>query len=123
MRLCPVCQTAVAIVPLRFGAGVKGKVLEALSYGAPVVTTSVGIQGLQGAESFASIQDTAETFAGAVIETLRNPERMQAEVFAGLDFVARFFSQRSIQEVFAIAVPQLLQNRMARTEASDAHAR
>src|SRR5262249_37498082 len=39
-------DVTAAIVPLRFGAGVKGKLLEALSLGTPVVTTSVGIQGL-----------------------------------------------------------------------------
>ncbi|WP_186230946.1 glycosyltransferase family 4 protein, partial [Burkholderia gladioli] len=36
----------VAVVPLRFGAGVKNKVVEALNFGAPLVTTPVGLQGL-----------------------------------------------------------------------------
>jgi GT2 family glycosyltransferase len=38
------CKAFVA--PLRYGAGVKGKVIEAMSYGLPVVTTSVGAEGL-----------------------------------------------------------------------------
>src|SRR5687767_4823217 len=50
-------DTTAAIVPLRFGAGVKGKLLEAMSYGAPVVTTSVGIQGLATAEPFIDVKD------------------------------------------------------------------
>jgi glycosyltransferase involved in cell wall biosynthesis len=41
----------VAIVPLRVGAGMKGKVIEALHYGIPLVTTPVGAQGLNGLES------------------------------------------------------------------------
>ena len=44
-------QSRVAIVPLRFGAGVKGKVIEALHAGVLIVTTQVGAQGLPGLES------------------------------------------------------------------------
>lgn len=35
----------VTVAPLRFGAGLKGKIVESLSYGVPVVTTSIGIEG------------------------------------------------------------------------------
>lgn len=35
----------IAIAPLRYGAGLKGKVVESLSYGVPVVTTSIGAEG------------------------------------------------------------------------------
>jgi hypothetical protein len=36
---------ALALAPLRFGAGVKGKVLEAMGYGLPVVMTPVAAEG------------------------------------------------------------------------------
>ena len=39
-------RAACAVVPLRFGAGVKGKVLEAIRYGVPLVTTSIGAEGI-----------------------------------------------------------------------------
>ncbi len=42
----PTTQPAVAIAPLRFGAGVKGKVLEAMGYGLPVVMTPVAAEGI-----------------------------------------------------------------------------
>ncbi|MCL4538604.1 MAG: glycoside hydrolase family 99-like domain-containing protein [Bacteroidetes bacterium] len=35
----------VTVAPLRYGAGLKGKVVESLSYGVPVVTTSIGAEG------------------------------------------------------------------------------
>jgi O-antigen biosynthesis protein len=35
------------IAPLRFGAGIKGKINESMSYGLPVVTTSIGAEGMQ----------------------------------------------------------------------------
>lgn len=68
-------RTAVSIAPLRFGAGMKGKVTEALAAALPVVTTSIGVQGL-GARSgeHARIADTAADFAAAVVATLADPE-------------------------------------------------
>ena len=59
-------NAAIVIAPLRFGAGVKGKVIEAMAKGVPVATTSVGAQGIEGAEQLLFLGDTAEEFAAAV---------------------------------------------------------
>ena len=40
----------IVVVPLRYGAGVKGKVVEAIYNGAPIVTTSVGSEGIPDVE-------------------------------------------------------------------------
>lgn len=46
--LAPLYRNArVAIVPMRIGAGVKNKTMEALQYGVPVVATTVGAEGLE----------------------------------------------------------------------------
>jgi len=69
----------VSIAPLRFGAGMKGKVGEALAWGVPVVTTSFGAQGY-GIESGCSgmLADTADSFADAVLALMSNaPQRME----------------------------------------------
>lgn len=58
----------LVVVPLRYGAGVKGKVVEALYYGTPMVTTSVGIEGISGAENIIEVADDAEAFANLVLE-------------------------------------------------------
>lgn len=52
-------NAACTIAPLRFGAGVKGKVVSALASGSPVVSTSVGMQGLEAADEIAFVGDTA----------------------------------------------------------------
>ncbi|MDQ6652299.1 MAG: glycosyltransferase [Acidobacteriota bacterium] len=57
----------IFIAPLRFGAGIKGKVGEAMSYGLPVVTTSIGAEGFglkHGVEVM--IADDPASFAAAV---------------------------------------------------------
>ncbi len=65
----------VSIAPLRYGAGMKGKVVEAMAAGVPVVTTSFGIQGLgarHGSEVL--IGSTAEELAAHTISTLSSPD-------------------------------------------------
>ena len=47
----------VVLVPLRYGGGIKGKVVEAMRYGIPLVTTETGAEGLDGIESFIPIAD------------------------------------------------------------------
>ena len=59
-------STRIVVVPLRYGAGVKGKVIEALYYGAPVITTGVGAEGIPEAETVMEIADAPEAFADRV---------------------------------------------------------
>jgi glycosyltransferase involved in cell wall biosynthesis len=97
----------VSIVPLRYGAGVKGKVFEALSQGMPLVTTSTGVQGINGAAKFAEICDTADAFSSAVIEILHNPKSRVEKILAGLDFLDAAASEKAAQEILALDVPEI----------------
>lgn len=71
-HLYGVCK--LVVVPLRYGAGVKGKVIEALYYGAPVVATSIGAEGISGAEDVMAVWDTPREFADAVIRLYQDDE-------------------------------------------------
>jgi glycosyltransferase involved in cell wall biosynthesis len=64
---------AVYIVPLRIGGGTRLKIFEAMAMGKPVVSTTIGAEGLPvtpGADVV--IADTAETFADAVVRLFRD---------------------------------------------------
>lgn len=61
----------VIVVPLRYGAGVKGKVIEAMYYGVPIVTTPIGLEGIPDTEGIPSDED-AVVFAQNVIELYQN---------------------------------------------------
>ncbi|MDE2005832.1 MAG: glycosyltransferase [Rhodospirillales bacterium] len=63
-------EARVAIAPLRFGAGVKLKVAEALREGTPLVTTAIGAEGLAGLGRVVAIADAPEEFAAAVVALL-----------------------------------------------------
>lgn len=62
------------VVPLKIGGGTRVKVLQAMAMGVPVVSTSVGVEGLgiRGCEH-ALVADDAEGFARAVVRLLESP--------------------------------------------------
>lgn len=62
----------IVVVPLRYGAGVKGKVVEAIYNGAPIVTTSVGSEGIPGVEDVLVVKDAPAEFADAVVTLYQN---------------------------------------------------
>ncbi len=66
-------KARISVNPLRYGAGMKGKIGEALSWGLPVVTTSIGAEGMgliDGQEAL--IADSKEEFANKVVELYRD---------------------------------------------------
>jgi len=60
----------VAVVPLRFGAGVKLKVVETMVEGVPLVTTPVGAQGLPSLDEVASVKESPADIAEAILRGL-----------------------------------------------------
>jgi glycosyltransferase involved in cell wall biosynthesis len=63
---------SVCLVPLPLGTGLKIKLVEAMSYGRPVVTTTAGAEGFKEVEAgtVTKVADGAENFAAATIELL-----------------------------------------------------
>lgn len=61
-------------VPLRYGAGVKGKVVEALYNGAPIITTNVGAEGIAGANQVMAVADDPREFAHTAALCYSQPE-------------------------------------------------
>jgi glycosyltransferase involved in cell wall biosynthesis len=81
-------ETAVSVVPLLAGGGMRVKILEAWSWGIPVVSTSVGAEGMvvRAGEDIV-IADTPTAFAQATIQLLQNPARAQQIGQAGRQMV------------------------------------
>ncbi len=68
---------AVALVPVLQGAGVKFKTVEALCHGVPVVTTTVGAEGIEGEDLYAGLTDDPERLAAALVGVLDDPSAAQ----------------------------------------------
>jgi glycosyltransferase involved in cell wall biosynthesis len=82
--------SGVMAVPLRSGSGVRVKIAEAMALGVPVVSTSLGAEGLcleSGRELV--IADGAEAFAQALVSVEGDPVLRAGLSAASRDFVAR----------------------------------
>lgn len=86
-------KVKVVVAPLRIGAGVKGKVVESLRMGVPVVTTSIGVQGLPGYEDAIAVGDDPADFAKAVQDLLQDEALWQRRRDAGLNYYRENFSE------------------------------
>ncbi len=69
---------AVALVPVLQGAGVKFKTVEALCHGVPVVTTSVGAEGIEGEDLYAGLTDDPDGLATAIVDVLDSGAEAQS---------------------------------------------
>lgn len=90
----------VAVAPLRFGAGVKGKVNLSMAHGQPVVATSCAVEGMHLTDGHdVRVADTATAFADAVIDTYQDAalwERLSAN---GRENIRQHFSLDAAREV------------------------
>lgn len=92
-------EARVALVPLRFGAGVKNKVVEAMHNGIALVTTSIGAQGLPGLEKAIPVRDDAQGFAEEVCRLLVDDEYAVQVSQRGRAYVAEHYSFEIMRDV------------------------
>ncbi|MFM6320958.1 MAG: glycosyltransferase [Microcystis panniformis] len=84
-------KSRVFVAPLRFGAGMKGKIGQSLSLGLPTITTRIGAEGMGLIDhQDVLIADTAEEFACAVIELYDNRELWQKLADNSLETIKRY---------------------------------
>lgn len=92
-------STKIVVVPLRYGAGVKGKVVEAAYYGVPIVTTQVGAEGIPEVETFANITDLENDFAKSVIQLYTNKQELEQKAQNSQKVVKKYFSMDAVWNV------------------------
>jgi O-antigen biosynthesis protein len=94
----------VALVPLRYGGGVKGKVVEALRWGLPLVTTPAGAQGLGGIEQIVPVCTETAQFARELERLLANPADFEKMSRQMIEFARSRFSRQAMRTVLAEAL-------------------
>jgi Glycosyl transferases group 1 len=101
--VAPIFDAAsVFVAPLRYGAGMKGKVGQSLAHGLPVVTTSIGAEGmmLRDGET-ALLADDPAAFADAVIRLAQDEALWTRLSRAGLRHVLEHLSEDAALERLA----------------------
>lgn len=90
-------RSDISIAPLRFGAGMKGKIGEAMSFGLPVVTTSIGAEGfgLTPGEHVL-VADEPERFADEIIRLYEDKRLYEQVRIAGHDFIRTNYGPEAV---------------------------
>ena len=88
-------NTRVFLAPLRFGAGIKGKLIEAMLHGVPSVTTPIGAESMHGDLPWnGSIELEAQAFVNAAVELYTDSQKWQAAVENGYTILEKRFTKR-----------------------------
>jgi GT2 family glycosyltransferase/2-polyprenyl-3-methyl-5-hydroxy-6-metoxy-1,4-benzoquinol methylase len=93
-KKCRVC-----IAPLRYGAGVKGKVLEAMYKQIPVITTTIGAEGLPEIEECLIIEDDAELFASKLVDMYKNDNILKKLIEKSYYYIMKNFTVDTVTDV------------------------
>jgi len=85
----------ICLAPLRFGAGIKGKLIEAMLCGTPNVTTPIGAEAMHGELPWpGSIAQSAESIAHAAVQLYSDPARWTQAQDAGLALLASRYQRQ-----------------------------
>jgi glycosyltransferase involved in cell wall biosynthesis len=91
-------SSRVSIAPLLHGAGVKGKVVEALKFGLPVVTTPTGAQGIPDSSHAIAVAESPEEMAKAILKLLTEDKLWLKQSAASLQLIKNLYSTDAMWE-------------------------
>jgi glycosyltransferase involved in cell wall biosynthesis len=102
-------ETAVFIVPLRAGGGMRVKILDTWCWGLPIVSTSIGAEGIaiRNGENI-MIADTADDFAQAVMRVLGDPQLASDLRRNGRQWIEEHYDWRRVYAAWDDVYGQLL---------------
>lgn len=92
------------IAPLRFGAGMKGKVVESMWWGVPCVTTGIGAEGLETAGEALGVGDTADALVAQLRQLFSDDAAWRARAQAGQDWVTRHQTVDALWAALSVAI-------------------
>ncbi|ARN77003.1 hypothetical protein BST97_02745 [Nonlabens spongiae] len=98
----------VLLAPLRFGAGIKGKIFDAMHYGVPVCTTQIGAEGIADEETFCGrISGSEEAFTNNAIELYTSKSCWELSQNKGAKLLNEFFEYSAFAKAFHQRIQKL----------------
>ena len=90
----------IAIVPLRFGAGIKAKVIEAAYNQIPIISTSIGAEGLDISKDIFILEDNTEKMAEIINKIYMDFSKLKQISNSQKIFIEKYFSFEKAKEIF-----------------------
>lgn len=104
-------QARVCLAPLRFGAGIKGKLADAMLDGTPSVTTAIGAEGMCGDLNWPGIiAESPQEIADAAVELYQNQQCWQQAQQQGTTLLQQRFDKKTLSPLLASRIDQLTLN-------------
>ncbi len=101
----------VCLAPLRFGAGLKGKLVDAMKNGTPCITTSIGTEAMYGQlPPNAFIEDYPDAFAKKAVILYTNKDLWKEKQLNGFTIVNQRFNKLKHEHNFATTLTALYTN-------------
>lgn len=101
----------ICLAPLQFGAGLKGKLIDAMIYGTPSVTSTIGAEAMHGKLNWNGfICDNPESFALKSVALYTNPQSWEDAQINGVEIINKCYSKEKYGQKFIEKVSFLTNN-------------
>lgn len=101
----------VMLVPLRFGAGLKRKLIDAMQYGTPFTTTTVGIEGISKSDECSNLlADEVSTFSEIAIQLYSDSHFWKKAQVTGFEVLQNNFLNHSFEKEFFKKLNEIIDN-------------
>ncbi|MFD0991273.1 glycosyltransferase [Mariniflexile jejuense] len=103
-------QAKVCLAPVRFGAGLKGKLIDAMQNGTPSITTSIGAEGMYGnLDTNGFVEDEPEVFANKAVLLHEHENIWDEKQQNGFKIINKRFNKVEFQKQFALVLEETRQ--------------
>lgn len=104
-------NSKVLLAPLRFGAGIKGKLTDAMTVGTPSVTTTIGAEGMCDHLTWNGfIEDDMATFVEKAVRLYTDEQLWNQKQQQGIKIVNRLYNKQGLKGKFLEKIAHLLDN-------------
>lgn len=110
-------KAKVCLAPLRYGAGIKGKLLHAMQYGTPSVTTSIGAEGMYAEMDWNGvIAKNANDFMKAAVALYSDKDKWLQAQKNGYQLIAALYDRDGLEEKLSVTIKRLFTHLKAHRE-------
>ncbi len=101
----------ISLAPIRFGAGLKGKLIESMICGTPSITTAIGAEGIAGDFAWAGmIRNVGREFAESAVQLYADEELWMSKQQNGISIINARFSRALFEQPFMAHIQKLISN-------------